>query len=71
MITGMVFSSSKNHKDYADKIVKLLQDVTLQIQFGEEARLKVKSKFSIDIVASQSADFYLKTIQNNINRNNS
>ena len=51
-----------NHKEYADKILKLLEDSALRNQFGFEARKKVVQKFSIEVVATQSADFYKKLI---------
>jgi glycosyltransferase involved in cell wall biosynthesis len=50
----------KDHEDYAKKIVELLENVTLRHQFGIEARKKVIQKFSIEIIAKQSADFYKK-----------
>jgi glycosyltransferase involved in cell wall biosynthesis len=50
----------KDHEDYAKKIVELLENVTLRHQFGIEARKKVEQKFSTEVVATQSADFYQK-----------
>ena len=48
----------KNHKIYADKILELLENNELRIQFGKEARKKVEQKFSVEVVAKQSVDFY-------------
>ena len=53
----------KNHNLFADRILELLDDQKLRNQFGIEARKKVEQKFSIDVVAKQSADFYKKNLQ--------
>lgn len=50
----------KNHKEYADKILELLGNNELRNQFGIEARRKVEQKFSIEVVAKQSVDYYQK-----------
>jgi glycosyltransferase involved in cell wall biosynthesis len=52
----------KDHTTYANKIVALLEDPELQIQFGTAARKKVEHKFSMEIVAKQSLAFYEKMI---------
>ena len=52
----------KDHSTYANKIVALLEDSELQKQFGIEARKKVENKFSVEIVAKQSMEFYEKMI---------
>lgn len=52
----------KAHQQYAQKITALLENETLRTQFGLEARKKTEQKFSIEVVAQQSADFYKKTI---------
>jgi glycosyltransferase involved in cell wall biosynthesis len=44
----------------ADRILELLNNQKLRDQFGIEARKKVVQKFSIEVVAKQSADFYKK-----------
>ena len=50
----------KNHNLFADRILELLDNQKLRNQFGIEARKKVVQKFSIEVVAKQSADFYNK-----------
>jgi glycosyltransferase involved in cell wall biosynthesis len=50
----------KNHNLFADRILELLNNQKLRDQFGIEARKKVVKKFSIEVVAKQSADFYKK-----------
>lgn len=50
----------KNHNLFADRILELLENQKLRNQFGIEARKKVVQKFSIEVVAKQSADFYKK-----------
>lgn len=52
----------KNHKEFADKILKLLDNKQLNKQFGLEARKKITQKFSIEVVANQSVLFYEKII---------
>ncbi|MBP8156970.1 MAG: glycosyltransferase family 4 protein, partial [Flavobacterium sp.] len=53
----------KDHKNYADKVVQLLQNEKLRTDFGAEARKKVVQKFSIEVVAQQSVAFYKKYCQ--------
>jgi len=50
----------KNHKEYADKILELFENEELRNRFGIEARKKVEQKFSIEVVAKQSVDYYKK-----------
>jgi glycosyltransferase involved in cell wall biosynthesis len=50
----------KNHKEYAAKVLEFLGNNELRNQFGIEARRKVEQKFSIEIVAKQSVDYYQK-----------
>ena len=49
-----------NHELYADTIVKVLENESLQKELGIKARKKVIEKFSIDMVAQQSLAFYKK-----------
>jgi len=53
----------KNHELYANQILELLQNKVIRNQFGVEARKKVVKKFSIEVVAKQSADFYKEVIK--------
>jgi len=53
----------KNHNLFADRILELLDNQKLRNQFGIEARKKVVQKFSVEVVAKQSADFYQKNLQ--------
>jgi glycosyltransferase involved in cell wall biosynthesis len=53
----------KEHALYADKINELLQNASLQKEFGGAAREKVIAKFSIAVVAKQSMNFYKTLIQ--------
>lgn len=53
----------KNHNLFADKILELLDNQRLRNQFGIEARKKVAQKFSIEVIAKQSADFYQKVVK--------
>jgi len=51
------------HKQYAERIVELLENPKLQQDFGVAARKKVISTFSIQIVAQQSLAFYKSLIK--------
>lgn len=53
----------KEHQQFAQKIITLLENEALRNQFGAAARKKVEQKFSIEVVAKQSADFYKSIIQ--------
>lgn len=53
----------KDHKMFAKKILKLLNDSKKREDFGERARKKVERTFSIDIVARQNVDYYRKVLE--------
>jgi len=53
----------KDHKMFAKKILKLLNDSKKREDFGERARKKVEKTFSIDIVARQNVDYYRKVLE--------
>ena len=53
----------KNHKQYAERILELLESPELQESFGIAARKKVVSTFSTPVVAQQSLLFYKKLIE--------
>lgn len=48
----------KNHIEFAEKILQLLNNIIIQNKFGIAARNKVVDKFSIEVVARQSLTFY-------------
>ncbi|HCE54171.1 MAG TPA: glycosyltransferase family 1 protein [Lutibacter sp.] len=48
----------KDHENYANKIVTLLENPELQKQFGMAAKQKVAQKFSTEVVAKLSMAFY-------------
>ena len=50
----------KNHSAYASKITSILADTGLQKRMGIAARKKIINKFSIEMVAKQSVDYYQK-----------
>jgi glycosyltransferase involved in cell wall biosynthesis len=54
----------KNHLEFANKIIKLLEDSELREQFGIHARKKIENQFSSNIVAKRSLDFYRISIEN-------
>ena len=51
------------HKQYAERILELLESPALQKSFGIAARKKVVATFSMQVVAQQSVSFYMKVIQ--------
>jgi len=48
----------KNHELYAQKIVQFLENHTLCLQFGKDARQKVENSFDIKRIARQNIEFY-------------
>lgn len=52
----------KNHSAYAAQILDLLSSKELQETFGENALKKIQHKFSIEVVAKQSVEFYKKIV---------
>jgi glycosyltransferase involved in cell wall biosynthesis len=52
-----------NHELYADTIVKVLENESLQKELGMQARKKVTQKFSITPIAQQSLEFYKKVCE--------
>jgi glycosyltransferase involved in cell wall biosynthesis len=57
----------KDHKQYAERILTLLESPKLQLEFGKAARKKAVEKFSMKVVAKQSELFYEDIIQSNNN----
>ena len=53
----------KNHEQFAERIVELLENPQRQLDFGMAARKKVVAKFSMKVVAKQSILFYKKMIE--------
>jgi glycosyltransferase involved in cell wall biosynthesis len=52
----------RDHVTYAQKILKLLDDTNLREEFGIKARNRIVQKFSIEIVAQQSFNFYKRVL---------
>ena len=52
-----------NHTLYAEKIIQLLEDQSLRLTFGEAARKKVEQSFAMEVVATQSLNFYSKFLK--------
>ena len=53
----------KNHSEYADRILELLQDCALRKKMGAAARKRVEAKFDMKHVVDQNIIFYKKVIQ--------
>lgn len=56
----------ENHDLYANRIIQLLQDDSLCLQIGKEAKRRVESKFDIDKIVHENIKFYRKLINQNI-----
>lgn len=52
-----------NHKIYAEKIIKLLNNAALRHSFGNATRKKVEQTFAMEVVAKQSLNFYKKFLK--------
>ena len=53
----------KNHQQYAECILELLNNPKKQEQFGKAAREKVESQFSQKLIAKRSLEFYKKVLE--------
>jgi glycosyltransferase involved in cell wall biosynthesis len=52
----------KNHQLYADRVLSLLQDAALRYAMGKQARVRVRNKFSTQVVTLENIKFYKKII---------
>lgn len=52
----------KDHEHYAERILELLDNPKMQVDFGVAARKKVVDEFSMEVVAQQSVLFYKSLI---------
>jgi len=53
----------KEHKDYANKIVELLQNDKLCQQFGKAGRQRIINNFSTEVIANHNITFYKSLIK--------
>lgn len=53
----------KNHQEYANRVLELIENKDLRTEFGIEARKKATSSFSLEAVEKQSIQFY-QTVTN-------
>jgi glycosyltransferase involved in cell wall biosynthesis len=53
----------KEHNLYAERIMQLIEKKELRSSFGMEARKKAVQRFSIEVVAAESVDFYKKIVK--------
>ena len=53
----------KNHKEFANKIVSLLEDKSLCLFIGKNAKLHVENFFDINQIAKQNIEFYNSLIK--------
>ncbi len=52
----------KNHKAYAEKILRLLNDPDLSQQMGKAAREQVVRKFTTEVVVQRNIEFYKEVV---------
>ena len=52
----------KNHKEFAERIIELLNDKQLCESFGKEGRQRVIEKFSAEKITNQNIEFYKAVI---------
>lgn len=62
-VTGFTVNP-KMHKDFAEKISWLLENPGRAKEMGKNARKRVESKFSSDVVANKNLKFYQEIINN-------
>jgi glycosyltransferase involved in cell wall biosynthesis len=55
--------SPKNHQEFAERILELLQSSELASGFGKNAKQKVINSFSISIIAKKSIQYYAKILE--------
>lgn len=55
----------KNHIDFANRVLQLLQDKDLVVEMGKKARLRVEDKFDIQKITKKNIAFYSKIINSN------
>lgn len=53
----------KNHREYADRIVTLLQAPKLRRQLGTQARQRVMERFSTEVVTAQNIAYYQSVVK--------
>ena len=53
----------KNHQQYSEKVLLLLNDQKLAVQMGKAARKRVVEKFSTEVVGEQNARLYEGVVQ--------
>ena len=52
-----------NHNLYAEKIIKLLENVDLNKTFGTNAKKRIRSYFSQEIISKQNIEYFKSIIQ--------
>jgi len=60
--TGFM-GSPKNHKLFADKILKLLNNQQLNFEFGKNARQQIENNFSQEVISNKNIEYYKSIIE--------
>ncbi|WP_456378760.1 glycosyltransferase family 4 protein [Lutibacter sp.] len=63
--TGFI-ENPKNHTLYASKIVQLLEDKELNNNFGKNAKQRIKTNFSQEIIGNQNIEYFKKIIDDSV-----
>ena len=58
-----VLENPKNHEDFANAIITVLQNRLKLQEMAKNALLKVQSKFEINTLANQNIEFYKSIIK--------
>lgn len=53
----------KNHRNYASKVLELLNNPALAEEMGKAARVQVKLKFSTELVVEQNIEYYREILK--------
>ena len=53
----------KNHEEYANRVIEILQNEELRRDLGRSARAKILETFTIEKVAQQTINYYTKLLQ--------
>lgn len=56
-VTGYTVAP-QNHKEFANKVLKLLRSPTLAEKMGKAARMRIKTNFSAEVVSKRNIEFY-------------
>lgn len=56
--TGFTVAPPEDHQEYAEKIIRVLNDPNLALKMGKAAREQVITKFPAEILVERNIEFY-------------